>query len=1541
MKDFEGLLLILNAKSEVLPIFSIHYNLSNLKSMRKIKLIVGSLLLLVLGSSTALAQLNVTVYRPNQQVTTLNEGTSYLIYNTKSDRPGFIGSTGTGMAHSGTVNTASTYATISENFIWQVTAAGETDAYYLKNVGANKYVTATGAHRSAADTKIFIQDWYTTLCPKATGEILTRDKNGNTSNAKAISATGSGVWTINGPTANGTDCWNGNSGSWVKWSNGHPYAFYTYTTSTINQPSFPGPGIRYFIYCDNDERQYFYNDNGTLKVASTISGNVDRYLFECTFDGTYHQFRNISNGKYFGWKAFASSPYNYLIEDGAPSGQAVHMKGGNSYLVMKYDGKFDQSSHANYLKGSSDYSANYYFVPAGPILRVEGNSQAGASVTWNGETQTIPAAYALKDVTVTDATLSVASYDEENFSFNGFSLNGVSQGNSVEFQVSESDVTYISEFLPNFFSTTYGEKWLRIRNSRYPEYGFALNNATPAANQNIKTEKIDLSSDNYLWCFVGTPKNFKIYNKKSESLVIGYDDSPASGEAVTFQTADEGSTAQSWKLVDYTTINTTNSVSGYSFVPTSDSENALGLNPYAGVGNLLKFYENSDGGNRWLVEEIDMTKSLSLTVQVSGVIAPNTNIASLNITAGGVTTAKPITGAVSTQLLYFPKNTSVNISSTTTRGYDWSLSIDGAASVYSVDGLDFSESNTHSLDVSYSKTDERVLYTTPDANNKPYRIPAIVTALNGDIFAISDNRPCGNDVGYGEVDIKCRISTDHGQTWGDEFFVANGTGIEAAEGQRRVDFDYAFGDAAVVADCERNEILLLCVCGKTPCNASATEYTLDENTTNPNRVALVRAKLVDGQWEWSAPIEVTERFYQLFVKNNTEVTVTSLFVGSGRIMQSRKVRVGDYYRIYAALWTKNSGNRVVYSDDFGETWHILGSVDDRPATAGNEPKCEELPDGTVVLSSRHPNGRCFNLFTYTDETYQSGSWGEMKKSFEVANGLTNTDSGTNGEILFVDNVKNTETGNTASIMLQSVPLGSGRNNLAVWTKEISGSNYTTTSICQDWTMTKQVSYKASAYSAMTLQQDGRIGMLFEEAPNQYCIVYKPMTISDITGGRYTASDEININAAVAVANKVLEKSGVGYPTNTATSRSTLEDVITTQQNNTSATATDRINAINSAITTYKQSTTEIQLPEDGKAYTIANLNKFGVKRYMKYTDNSTEITFGATTKADASVFICRQLENGKYAFVTPDGNFLVWRGSEGANDHKGFVGSFDFESDNKSDWTQIAIAKMTKGGNVSGSQEALFGYVTFSGRRSSTYATGYTVLTTSGSYDNSNAPFFNDNHTSALLFEDATATNSVKLNAVSADDELISGIDPGMTISTFSAPYATVAPSGVTAYAALLNAEQNGATMQAVSGAIPAGAGVVLIGEMENIQSRMLPATTETAADLSGNLLVGTANATHTVESGDYILVKGSSGIGFYKAKVGSQIGKGKAYLHITSEQAVRGFKLQFGEGSATAIQTINSIDETAPIYDLTGRRVNQLHKGGIYIQSGRKFIVK
>ena len=48
----------------------------------------------------------------------------------------------------------------------------------------------------------------------------------------------------------------------------------------------------------------------------------------------------------------------------------------------------------------------------------------------------------------------------------------------------------------------------------------------------------------------------------------------------------------------------------------------------------------------------------------------------------------------------------------------------------------------------------------------------------------------------------------------------------------------------------------------------------------------------------------------------------------------------------------------------------------------------------------------------------------------------------------------------------------------------------------------QISDRLSAYSTMILQNDGKIGFLFEEEPNDYCIVYTSLSIEEVTNGLY-------------------------------------------------------------------------------------------------------------------------------------------------------------------------------------------------------------------------------------------------------------------------------------------------------------------------------------------------------------------------------------------------------------------------------------------------------
>lgn len=387
----------------------------------------------------------------------------------------------------------------------------------------------------------------------------------------------------------------------------------------------------------------------------------------------------------------------------------------------------------------------------------------------------------------------------------------------------------------------------------------------------------------------------------------------------------------------------------------------------------------------------------------------------------------------------------------------------------------------------------RYLAYSPDANGAPYRIPALAATPNGHLLAFFDSRPCGGDIGYGEVDVQWRLSRDGGRSWSPARTLADGQGGESG-------WQVGFGDAAVAADAESDEVVVMMVCGKTVCWHG--NYLPGDPASNPNRVARVRGRFNPAldRWEFTEPEEVTESIYSLFVDGGRP-TVQSLFIGSGKMAQSRLDGPGSRRRIYCAVWTKNEGNRVVYSDDFGSTWHILGNVHDRPAPHGDEPKCEELPDGSVLLSSRKAGGRYFNVFRFTDRAAGTGSWDRPVASDEVEGGLRFGRNSTNGEVLLVENAREKATGRPCRVLLQTVPAGEGRSDVSVYYRILrEGEALSAETLAKGWQLGRHVSHRGSAYSTLVEQADGRLGLFFEEEPAWYCLVYLPLTLEEATAG---------------------------------------------------------------------------------------------------------------------------------------------------------------------------------------------------------------------------------------------------------------------------------------------------------------------------------------------------------------------------------------------------------------------------------------------------------
>lgn len=440
---------------------------------------------------------------------------------------------------------------------------------------------------------------------------------------------------------------------------------------------------------------------------------------------------------------------------------------------------------------------------------------------------------------------------------------------------------------------------------------------------------------------------------------------------------------------------------------------------------------------------------------------------------------------------------------------------------------------------------------------------------------------------------------------------------------------------------------------------------------------------------------------------------------------------------------------------------------------------------------------------------------------------------------------------------------------------------------------------------------------------------------------YTLDDKENKYATLLASSKAnIAKTGVGFPKAESKVRTTLAAAISAFE---SEQTYAKYLTLSSAYTAYLTST-DIQMPEDGKAYTFTAIFYDGAKRYMDYaesgyslvpTSDETNANYPETAK-----LICRKVGDNKFTFVNNDGKHFVWKGgTDGANSNKGYVDTYNAEY-------AVTVAKIVKGGYVVDIEnEGLLGYVGVMGYRKPSGKNpeqNYFIFTVNGStysYNQAKAPFYKtsggDKHSSLIKIEETTYPNTVTFNAVS-DVEGVSNL------ATFSAPFATVIPTGVKAYY-VSTADNTKATMKAVEGeAIPAKTGVLLTSESTDAVT-MVPATNETIATITGNKLGNSAGADKKIAEGDnaYILANGDNGTAFYKGKIGTTLKANKAYLTLNETGAPEAISMNFG-GNVTGInQIVNAEQNNAPVYDLTGRRVVRTVKGALYIKGGNKFIAR
>ena len=1058
-------------------------------------------------------------------------------------------------------------------------------------------------------------------------------------------------------------------------------------------------------------------------------------------------------------------------------------------------------------------------------------------------------------------------------------------------------------------------------------------------------------NDDELWCFVGNDTDgYAVYNKQAGatkvlaskttmSAISGYGGTGGS----TYPTMQDAANLPSGYVGrwDFATSNKIADVNGY-FMRIHGTNYAV--NDFGGIGKLAFWAEGADAGSTIVFTAAET--SVEILVSKGSFTSSNANGTwhakwesselagfSLSTSANNMTTEGDYIAGYSGQsgssayTITAPEGLAVagySFDYANTGGdnsYTLTLTAEGKSVTSSATAqhldvevadpariVSFTQSGankgiTFSNFVVYLKLDIRTpepsfdVFPTPTTSAIPYRIPAIATAKNGNIIAVADYRHSRADIGMatnGRIDLRARISKDNGETWGEIFDIIQGKGAAGIDASNN-DMYVGFGDPAIVADRESDRVLVI------SCSGNVSFPSGQRN----NHQGIAHFYSEDNGLTWSTPVDRAESIYSQF-DNTQHGPVRAMFVGSGKISQSQYIKVGDYYRIYCAVLVKNVNgthvNFVLYSDDFGANWTVLGGGEVSPIpSGGDEPKADELPDGSVIISSRTTGGRIYNIFTYTDSKKAEGSWGTSKYSNSNNNGTIAVSNSTNGEIMFVP-AKRTADDKKVYLALQSVPLGSGRANVGIYYKELETLEdfISPEAIAADWDGRHQSSYLAGAYSTMTLQHDNNVGFLYEEDTygtngGGYTIVYKNYSIEYITDSAYVYDADVDKHAIVAAG---IDAKIAGFDTEAPTyvgsvDANSLNTVATLIEAYKATPSHEAYEAINAAIANLPRLEVEA-----GKWYRIRNSERKNATLYLNPLANRVSAAVSNVKNAN-QLFTFLPTGNDEEYYLY-NGNYQYMLGPLGNNETEPIV-----TADN------AAAGKWKIESTATGLSSIICQNKTGSN----------TGLHLAG--DNSRLVPWTNNADASLWY-------------IEPVDEF------ALTINEYAAvcmPFAMTLPEGVIAYTAGAPQTADGVEYipltECSTGYIAANTPVVLAAENGTYY---IGVGGETETIEGENQLRGVLKSTSVSGSNIYTLNNGEF------AKRSSSTGTIVANTaYYTADNAAASLPVKKGE--TTGIEEVLTevkaeSGKRKGIYDLSGRKVAKPVKG-IYIIDGNKVLVK
>lgn len=406
----------------------------------------------------------------------------------------------------------------------------------------------------------------------------------------------------------------------------------------------------------------------------------------------------------------------------------------------------------------------------------------------------------------------------------------------------------------------------------------------------------------------------------------------------------------------------------------------------------------------------------------------------------------------------------------------------------------------------------------------------------------------------------------------------------------------------------------------------------------------------------------------------------------------------------------------------------------------------------------------------------------------------------------------------------------------------------------------------------------------------------------------------DLSALITSATQLLNTRGIGYPLSASAAHVQFTAAIGAASSYTAESPAKDIaeayTILQNAITNYRSTKTDIQMPEDGKVYRIYAKWADGTKVYAvndptKETKSQYRTTGTLTLPSDNSAIWVMQKVGDYYNIVS-------------ANADKLFTYMNQETADSRTS-SQIII-------KASGLRFGQFNIATKAKNNE------HIVMAKDGSkmgYFTGKSIENDKSWSTEWFFEEVTDFAGQAVNFAASTD--------GKNYATLNLPYASKLPEGVTAYKADVEGSTVNLTAYKTAGEVlPANTPVLLTATSDGSKT-FAPAAYVAADNTTG--FQGTLAATAVAANNTYILSQKDGKVKFFALDGDNNtINANKAYLVVSAGGAQA---LNFNFGNTTGIQNaaVEGVNANAPLFDLSGRRVVKAVKGGIYIQNGKKFV--